>query len=119
MLNLDTHIVVALLSGDLRRREHQAVVRESLAISDIVLWELAKLVQLRRLELNLDDPDFHALLRNMTVIPITAAIARKSTQLDFVSDPADEIIAATSIIEGAPLLTRDTRILKSKIVPFA
>ena len=33
--------------------------------------------------------------------------------------PADEIIAATSVVEGIPLLTRDGKILKSKIVPLA
>jgi PIN domain nuclease of toxin-antitoxin system len=30
-----------------------------------------------------------------------------------------ELIAATSIVEGIPLLTRDHRILTSKLVPFA
>ena len=29
------------------------------------------------------------------------------------------LIAATSIIENAPLLTRDARILRSKLVPLA
>ena len=36
----------------------------------------------------------------------------------FRSGYADEIIAATSIIESAPLLTRDARILRSKLVPL-
>jgi PIN domain nuclease of toxin-antitoxin system len=40
-------------------------------------------------------------------------------RLDFRSDPADEIIAATSIVHRAPLLTRDSVIRKSKRVPFA
>lgn len=38
---------------------------------------------------------------------------------DFKSDPADEIIAATSLVHRVPLLTRDRKIKKSKIVPFA
>jgi len=50
---------------------------------------------------------------------VSVEIACASTRLDFRSDPADEIIAATSIVEGAPLLTRDRRILRSKVVPFA
>ncbi len=119
MLNLDTHIVVALLGGDLKKPEHQVIVRETLAISDIVLWELAKLVQIKPLEMDFDDAGFQALLRTITIFPITREIVRKSTELDFASDPADEIIAATSIVERAPLLTRDKRILKSRIVPFA
>jgi PIN domain nuclease of toxin-antitoxin system len=83
-----------------------------------VLWELAKLVELRRLDFDFDDVEFRDFLRNSTIFPITLEIARKSTELDFNSDPADQIIAATSIVEGIPLVTRDRRILKSKLVPF-
>ena len=119
MLNLDTHILVAALAGDLTERERALVTNDSLAVSDIVLWELAKLVQLGRLELNMDSVAFRRSLRHLTIIPITVQIARKSTALDFKSDPADEIIAATSVIERIPLLTRDQKILKSRIVPLA
>lgn len=119
MLTLDTHIVVALLDGDLTERERELVTHDSLAISDIVLWELAKLVELGRLGLDLEDVEFRTFLRSVTVLPITIEIARTSTELDFKSDPADEIIAATALVEQSPLLTRDRRILKSKIVPHA
>ena len=83
-----------------------------------MLWELAKLVELRRLDFDFDDVEFRAFLRNSTIFPITVEIARKSTELDFISDPADQLIAATSIVEQIPLLTRDRRILRSKLVPF-
>ncbi len=53
------------------------------------------------------------------VVPITLEIAVATGRLDFRSDPADEIIAATSLVEGFPLLTRDSRILESKTVPLA
>ena len=118
MLNLDTHVLVALLNGDLSTAELALLTSQPLAISDIVLWELAKLMELRRLEFDLDDVGFRGFLRSNTIFPITIDIARKSTELDFKSDPADQIIAATSIIEGIPLVTRDRRILKSKLVPF-
>ena len=117
MLTLDTHIVVALLDGELSERERELVANDALAVSDIVLWELAKLVELGRLELDLEDVEFRMFLRNVTVLPITIEIARASTELDFESDPADEIIAATAIVEQSPLLTRDRRILKSRMVP--
>jgi antitoxin (DNA-binding transcriptional repressor) of toxin-antitoxin stability system len=39
--------------------------------------------------------------------------------LDFKSDSADEIIAATSLTHDIPLLTRDSRIRKSKVVKLA
>lgn len=119
MLNLDTHILVAALGGELTERERALVTNESLAVSDIVLWELAKLVQLGRLVMDLDSVAFRRSLRHLTVIPITIQIARESTKLDFASDPADEIIAATSIVERMPLLTRDRKILASSMVPFA
>jgi PIN domain nuclease of toxin-antitoxin system len=119
MLNLDTHILVSILNGDLSPREHELVLKNELAISGVVLWELAKLVQLGRLVLDLDSAEFRQCLRQVFTFPITLAIARTSTRLDFTSDPADEIIAATSIVERIPLLTRDRRILKSRIVPLA
>jgi PIN domain nuclease of toxin-antitoxin system len=119
MLNLDTHMLVYLLAGELTQKELDALEKEELAISDIVLWELSKLVQMKRLELDFKSDAFEALLLNLTVFPITLPIALASTKLDFRGDPADEIIAATSIVEGVPLLTRDRAIRKSKRVPFA
>ena len=119
MLNLDTHILVASLIGELTGREQTLVTNESLAVSDIVLWELAKLVQLKRLMLDMDSVAFRRSLRHLTILPITSKIARQSTKLDFASDPADELIAATSIVERIPLLTRDKKILRSRLVPFA
>ena len=119
MLNLDTHMVVWVAAGELRPEERARVAREQLAISDIVLWELAMLVRSGRLEIDLDGREFRHFLRQLTPVPISLEIARVSTRLDFHSDPADEIIAATSIVEKIPLLTRDPKILKSRMVPFA
>ena len=119
MLNLDTHMLVALLTGDVSTAESACAVHQPLAISDIVLWELAMLVTGNRLTMDLKSPEFRAWLRHLTVFPISLEIARQSTQLDFSSDPADEIIAATSVVENIPLLTRDRRIRKSRMVPLA
>jgi PIN domain nuclease of toxin-antitoxin system len=119
MLNLDTHILIALLVGELTSSEGTIMHGRRFAISDIVLWEVAKLVQLGRRRMDLEGTDFRSALLELTVFPISLEIARVSTQLDFTSDPADEIIAATSIVEKIPLLTRDRRILKSRMVPFA
>jgi PIN domain nuclease of toxin-antitoxin system len=119
MLNLDTHIAVALLDGSLNDREAALVSTEPLMISAIVLWELAKLVQLNRLALDFESAEFRMFLQTVTVIPLNLQIAIASTRLDIRSDPADEIIGATSVIEQAPLLTRDKKLLKSKMVPLA
>ncbi len=119
MLNLDTHILVWYIAGRLSPEEHRRLTGQDLAISDIVLWELAMLAEDSRLSFNLDHPEFQALLSTLRVFPITLEIARESTELDFSSDPADEIIAATSIVEKIPLLTRDRRIRRSRMVPLA
>lgn len=119
MLNLDTHILVATINEELRPTEATLIETERLFISDIVLWELAMLIQRGRLELDMDGAAFRRSMRYLTVLPISVRIARQSTALDFRADPADEIIAATSIVEGMPLMTRDKKILMSKIVPLA
>ncbi|MBE7517233.1 MAG: type II toxin-antitoxin system VapC family toxin [Chloracidobacterium sp.] len=119
MLNLDTHIVVDGLIGDLSVRELDLLEGVPVAISGIVLWEISKLVQQKRISIDVDGVAFRRFLRQATVYPITLEIARASTALDFQSDPADEIIAATSLVEKIPLITRDRKILKSKIVPLA
>jgi PIN domain nuclease of toxin-antitoxin system len=119
MLNLDTHILISALKGDLTKRENQLLSREVWCISDIVLWEMTKLVQLGRLKLSLTDSEVSATLSQIQVLPITIDICQALLSLDFKSDPADEIIAATSIHHRIPLLTRDKVILKSKQVPLA
>jgi PIN domain nuclease of toxin-antitoxin system len=119
MLNLDTNIVIAGLHGELTKREFELLENANIAISDVVLWEISKLIQLKRVTLDIESPAFRRLMAHLTVYPITLEIARQSTALDFRSDPADEIIAATSVVEGMPLLTRDRKILKSKLVPLA
>ncbi len=80
---------------------------------------MAKLAELGRIKIDLDDPELDRFLANVHVWPLTLEIVRAKRRLDFRSDPADEIIAATSLVHRAPLLTRDRRLLKSKIVPLA
>jgi PIN domain nuclease of toxin-antitoxin system len=119
MLNLDTHMLVALITGEVSKAEMACAINQPLAISDIVLWELAMLVRKKRVKMDLEGPEFRAWVRHLTVIPISLDIARQSTHLDFSSDPADEIIAATSVVENIPLLTRDRLIRQSRMVPLA
>ena len=119
MLNLDTHIVIFALSGELRPAERSLLARNRWSISSIVLWELAKLVQLGRLDMDLDDREVARVLSRIHLWPIDLSVARTSTQLDFSSDPADEMIAATSVVHDVPLLTRDHIMRSSTIVPLA
>lgn len=119
MINLDTHILVRAVSGELRSSERDLLARNRWSVSAIVLWELAKLVQLGRIDMDLEDRDVARALNRVHVWPIDLAVAQASTRLDFESDPADEIIAATSIVHNVPLLTRDRVIRRSKVVPLA
>jgi PIN domain nuclease of toxin-antitoxin system len=119
MLNLDTHILIHALGGTLHPSERRLLASNSWSVSAIVLWELAKLAQLKRIEIDLDSLDFTRVFARVHIWPLDLQTCRQSTQLDFHSDPADEIIAATSIVHGAPLLTRDRGIRRSKLVPLA
>jgi PIN domain nuclease of toxin-antitoxin system len=119
MLNLDTHILLFALAGELTARERRLLASNRWSVSAIVLWEIAKLSQRNRIELDLDAPELTRLLAGIHVWPLTLEICRKMGALDFASDPADEIIAATSLAHNVPLLTRDRRILRSKVVRFA
>jgi PIN domain nuclease of toxin-antitoxin system len=119
MLNLDTHVLLYAVTGALRARERELLSTDRWSISAIVLWEVAKLAQLRRINLDLDDVEVVRVLARVHVWPLTREIARASTRLDVKGDPADELIAATSVVHNLPLLTRDRTLLKSKTVPFA
>lgn len=118
-INLDTHIVVNGLLGKLRPREARLIRRHPIGISGIVLWELARLRQKGRITLSLDDPQLLEWLGRITIWPVDLEVCRRLDQIDFHSDPADELIAATSLAHRAPLLTRDSRIRSSRKVPLA
>jgi PIN domain nuclease of toxin-antitoxin system len=87
------------------------------SISAIVLWEIAKLSELGRIEVDLDHPELARTLARIQTWPLTLDICRSIKALDFDSDPADEIIAATSVVHRVPLVTRDRTIRRSKLVP--
>lgn len=86
-----------------------------LMICDISIWEIAMLVEKRRLQLAAPATEFIRLAlraRNYYVQEITPEIAELSARLgaDGLSDPADRLIAATSILLSAPLITADERL---------
>jgi PIN domain nuclease of toxin-antitoxin system len=120
MLNLDTHILIKAFEGSLTPHERTVLTGDpEWSISAIVLWEIAKLHQLGRLRYGLDYEPLAVALDQMHVWPITRGVCLNLRVLDFQSDPADEIIAATSLTHRVPLLTRDARIRKSKVVKLA
>jgi len=120
MLNLDTHILIKAFDGSLTPHERNVLTEDpEWSISAIVLWEITKLHELGRVEYGLDNDAFSAAVHRVQIWPITQQVCLNLRALDFKSDPADEIIAATSLTHDIPLLTRDALIRKSKIVKLA
>jgi len=119
MLNLDTHILIFALADELEKREKSLLSKNLWSISAVVLWELEKLFQLGRINLDIHDSEVARTLSKLHIWPIDLQVCKKLRSLDFKSDPADELIAATSLVHDIPLLTRDRKIMKSKIVPLA
>ncbi len=121
MLILDTCALVfdALEPPRLSKKAVAAIAQaddvDTLACCDISLWEIAMLVAKRRLDPGTDAQKFIQLIlaaRNITVLPITPEIAAKSTQPDFCphGNPADRIIAASTILHKAKLVTSDHKL---------
>ena len=119
MLNLDTHILLYALTGDLTSRESSLLSNDTWSISAIVLWEIGKLSELGRIEIDLENPELVRTLARIETWPLTLEVCRTIRKLDFKGDPADEIIGATSMLHRIPLVTRDRGIRRSKLVPLA
>jgi predicted nucleic acid-binding protein len=119
MLNLDTHILLHAVTGDLTSRETKLLAAQPWGISAIVLREIARLAQLKRIDVDLLDQTVVRVLSAIHVWPITIDIAHASTQLDVSVDPADELIAATSVVYRVPLVTRDRKPRGSKLLNLA
>src|SRR4051812_661759 len=102
MLNVDTHVLLYAVTGALRPREVRLLGADRWSVSGIVLWEIAKLAQLGRIAVDLEDPAVVRVLARIHVWPLTREIAHMSTRLDIEGDPADELIAATSIVHNFP-----------------
>jgi PIN domain nuclease of toxin-antitoxin system len=119
MLNLDTHILLHAVTGNLTPRETKLLAAQPWGISAIVLWEIAKLAQLKRITVNLQDQTVMRVLAAVHVWPITIDIAYTSTQLGIQMDPADELIAATSIVHRIPMVTRDRKLRGLKLLAVA
>ncbi|MDZ4722070.1 MAG: type II toxin-antitoxin system VapC family toxin [Roseiflexaceae bacterium] len=121
MIVLDTHIWIWWVHGDTSLPEDYRAYIEShessgLGISAISCWEVAKLVELGRLQLPIPVSDWidQALAYpGMQLIELTPQIAVESTRLPapFHRDPADQIIVATARVFACPLITLDRKIL--------
>ena len=123
---LDTHAWVQRAGGVALpplAEETMRVAEGELALADISLWEVAKLVELDRLEMAVSLDEFFqtAITPELRVLPITPAIAAKVAQLEslgFHKDPADQLIVATALVHGLRLISNDTLIRQWGGVPM-
>ena len=124
MIVADTHIIIwnALKPEMLSRKAEKAISAanksDGIIFCDISLWEIAMLMHKGRLSIDVEYLEFIRLIlesNNYVYRGITPEIARLSANLfsDNNKDPADRIIAATSIIENALLVTADKKLRQS------
>jgi PIN domain nuclease of toxin-antitoxin system len=127
LILLDTHVVVWLAQEYHRvTPKARATIQEArekeggIAVSDITLFEIALLASRGRVNFK---PDVETTLseveRQFIVLPITANIALQAFEFPagYPKDPVDRVIGATALIEDIPLLTADTQIRRSRVVP--
>lgn len=121
---LDTHILVRYAAGDRKlgkraiRSIDSALRKSELAVSAISFWEVAMLVEKRRLKLQSAPIAFRALALRQGIYeyPVDGEIAIRSAELTALhADPADRIIAATAISAGATLITADAQLLGAQL----
>lgn len=124
---LDTHAWIWWLDGDPRLPRATAEALDALpattrpVLCDISLWEVATLVERRRLSLAIPLDawlDLAAHPRTVRLQPVTARIAAEVARLPaaFHRDPADRLIVATCRVLGAPLVSKDRVITSSRLV---
>lgn len=121
MILFDTHaLVFDALAPHLLGSEGARAIGESyrsgdLACADITLWEIAMLIDKRRLEVDASIEEFLTAIiaaRRLDVLPVTPVIAALSASGNVPEgDPADRLIAATAISHGATLITKDRRLI--------
>ena len=128
MILLDTHAAFWLNSAPekLSRAAARAIRRASsttgLGLASISLWELALLIEKRRLRLKSATTrvflDAIVETPGLSVLEISVEIAMLATRFppDFPGDPADRIIGATAQAHGVPLVTKDRPLLDSPLL---
>ena len=125
MILLDTCAVIwdALEPNQLTPKAKNAIERyqNELIVCDISIWEIAMLIRKDRLVVESTTSGFIRLLleaRNFQVQEITAEIAELSVNFgpEISNDPADRLIAATSILHNAPVISADQNLRKATLV---
>ncbi|OAB59990.1 twitching motility protein PilT [Phormidium willei BDU 130791] len=119
MIILDTHIWIWWVDDNPKlSSQNREIIRSQqdngLGISIISCWEIAKLVEKNRLNLEISLEEWLDTAINyhqIQVLHLNLPIILESTRLSgFHADPADQIIVATAKVHGVTLVTQDQKI---------
>lgn len=126
MIVLDTHVVLwlALEPASVSKNAKMAIEEsrttgQGLAISDITLFEIAIVERKRWIQLTSSLENFLTEIEGrFVVLPITGEVCVRAMRLPgtYPKDPADRIIGASALVNGASLITADQAIRRSKAV---
>jgi PIN domain nuclease of toxin-antitoxin system len=124
---LDTHVLIWWTLDPTQLSARQRKVIDAIApetpayVAEISLWEIATAYSLKRLHLDVSLRDYLQaavalpLVERVAISPdIAAEVAALPTS--FHRDPGDRLIVASARVLGATLITRDARIVASKLV---
>ena len=118
VIHLDTHVVVWLYAGDLRRFSPAArrrLDREDLRISPMVALEVQYLHEVGRISEKADVvlSDLGRKLGLAQAEGDFSAVAAAAIDLGWTRDPFDRLIVAHAALSGATLLTKDRSIRRN------
>lgn len=124
MIVVDTHVIIwdalepKLLSKKAKNAINKENERDGIIFCEISLWEIAMLIKKARISIDTSYQDFIKMVflsNKYQFKGITPEIAELSTSLpdEVNKDPADRIIAATSLIYKIPLVTTDKNLLNA------
>ena len=117
MIVIDTHVWV-WWQADPKRLSKKAARAlknaKSIGIPAVCLWEFSMLVQRDRIRIDCSALEWlnDALdVPGVRIVELTPSVAVQSTRLPstFHNDPADRLIVATALNEGAPLISADQK----------
>ena len=120
MILIDTHVLVWLDQGsdrlgkDSRKLIDAALAENELVVASISFWEIAMLVEKKRLTftMNLADWRNDLLINGLNEFALKGDVGIVAARLtDFHGDPADRIIIATALSTAAKIVTADEKIL--------
>lgn len=122
MLVLDTHVWVWWIDdptrlSDAQRQAISNTEDDTIGVSIISCWEIAKIYEYGRLELPFEISEwFDVALAypGISLLNLTPEIAIESTRLpgEFHRDPFDQMIVATARLNECPLVTSDGKIIR-------